>query len=849
MKKITNLGLAVITVVALFGARQVEHPPPTVQATHSQRDSKQSPVTLYSPKLDPQVQTILAGMQPAAMTTVIVTLAQQADVGAVKGRSRAERQRGVITALRDHASITQRGLRALLETRRSQGRVSRILPFWVFNGLAVTATPDVIRELAAHPDVFSITPDEISIVPVAESVSAAASNPPSPNLTLINAPALWSMGYFGQGVVVANLDTGVDVTHPDLAGRWRGGANSWFDPYGQHPTLPFDASGHGTWTMGVMVGGDAGGIAVGVAPQAKWIAAKIFNDAGGATTSAIHQSYQWLLDPDGDPNTPDAPQVVNNSWAYGSVGCNLEFQQDLQALTAVGILPIFAAGNNGPGNNTSVSPANYPEALAVGAINNTNQLYAYSSRGPSACGEPSTTYPDIVAPGVAIRSTDLYGMYVSSTGTSLAAPHVAGSLALLLSAFPTLTVDLQRSVLISTSVDMGTPGPDNAFGAGRLNVLSAYNSLLNTLPPTTTGAPNATWYVTGTGDLATDGDLISKTGTLRFALSNAVNGDVVSFAQLDPAVDTIDVSSTLSVPDGVAVGQKRYQPCGSPANPLVSIRATGQFVIFSLGTGATLRNIDIGGTAALVDVEAAGANVDICGVGLGYLNSRPDPLSATVFTLSPPVSATLTVSGAGAILHKSYVNGPIIINPTGSDTRIGDVIGGSGDANHGDCPDQGMCEVTLLASDSAAAQRVIVRDSFPRALTGMQGAGILEGGDVITYTNNWAQTPVILGAATLDHFVTVIVTGTANPLSQVDVYYDDLTTITRQSPVTADASGVFTYTGLLGGSALTVTVASTLHNPAYSNRVGSSSQWSIPVQVVESNPGLLHVIWIPSAYR
>ena len=90
---------------------------------------------------------------------------------------------------------------------------------------------------------------------------------------------------------------------------WRGGSNSWYDPYGQHPAVPTDMSGHGTWTMGVMVGGDAGGTSLGVAPEAQWISVKIFNDQGGATATAIHLGFQWLLDPDGDPATPDAPDV------------------------------------------------------------------------------------------------------------------------------------------------------------------------------------------------------------------------------------------------------------------------------------------------------------------------------------------------------------------------------------------------------------------------------------------------------------------------------------------------------------------------------------------------------------
>ncbi len=400
MRRIIILTLAIAVVISLISSNK------NALATQPASSLTSQPLARIDPALAKTISTLQAGN----MVTVIVTLKDRADLSAIGGPDRRARQRAVINALRAKASLSQVRLKALLETRRAQKRVDRITSFWMFNGFSVTATPDVIQELAAHPDVLQITPDEISIVPAAP----LAANSPEQNLVAINAPALWNLGLYGQGVVVANMDTGVDVTHPDLTSRWRGGSNSWFDPFGQHPTTPTDLSGHGTGTMGVIVSGDAGGTSIGVAPQAQWIAVKIFNDAGSSTATAIHQGFQWLLDPDGNPNTADAPQVVNNSWAYGTPGCNLEFQPDLQALVAAGIVPVFAAGNYGPSSSTSVSPANYPEALAVGAINNNNQIYAYSSRGPSACGESQTIYPELVAPGVNVNTTDRYGLYSSS---------------------------------------------------------------------------------------------------------------------------------------------------------------------------------------------------------------------------------------------------------------------------------------------------------------------------------------------------------------------------------------------------------------------------------------------------
>lgn len=442
-------------------------------------------------KIDPELETILAAARPEEMIPVIVKLNSQANLSRVGGPDRDTRLKGVVRALQAHAETAQRNIKVLAQARKAQGLVSSVAYFWVFNGLSMTATRDVIYELAAHPDVSKITPDEISIVPTARLTQSA----PASNLSVIKVPALWELGYYGQGVVVAGMDSGVDLYHPDLNLRWRGNTNSWLDPYGEHPFTPTDLTGHGTGTMGVMVAGDASGTSLGAAPLSQWIAVKIFNDSGSATATAIHQGFQWLLDPDGNPNTADAPQVVNNSWTFSSPGCNLEFEQDLQALRAAGVLPVFAAGNGGPYPATSYSPANNPSAIAVGATDNYDNIYFYSSRGPSGCGEAVSIFPELVAPGVEIYTTERYGMYTTATGTSLSAPHVSGGLALLMSAFPTLTGEQLIQALIDSAVDLGMPGPDSDFGYGRLDTLSAFLAIQSgggSPAPTLTATPTAT---------------------------------------------------------------------------------------------------------------------------------------------------------------------------------------------------------------------------------------------------------------------------------------------------------------------------------------------------------------------
>ncbi len=343
---------------------------------------------------------------------------------------------------------------------------------------------------------------------------------PEWNLTTVQAPDLWALGHTGTGAVVASLDTGVDVNHPDLAAKYRGGANSWFDPHGEHLT-PYDMNGHGTQATGIMVGGAAGGTAIGVAPDARWMAVKLFNDAGFATYSDIHLAFQWLLDPDGDPATADAPDVVNASWGLGSATgqCITEFNLDVEQLKAAGIAVVFAAGNDGPAPMTDVSPANNPASYAAGAVDNTLTIAGFSSRGQSACD--GTIYPELVAPGVNVNTSDLsfggMALYATVSGTSYAAPHTAGVMALLAGAFPTNTVADIEGALTLGALDLGVAGPDNSYGNGLTQAKAAYDRLAaaNNKPPMAAGDSYAmiaggTLTKAAPGVLANDSDPETK---------------------------------------------------------------------------------------------------------------------------------------------------------------------------------------------------------------------------------------------------------------------------------------------------------------------------------------------------
>ena len=420
------------------------------------------------------LQEALQTLGPDDEIAVIVKFADKVDVRQFKDKGKAQRGAKMIKALKEKADRTQGPVRAFLEKRKAK----HMKPLWIINGIAATVPAGAVRELALQPGVESISLDYTLSAPVTTTGTAAL---PEWNLSAINAPALWSLGYTGTGVVVANMDTGVDLNHPDLQSKWRGGNNSWYDPNGEHLT-PYDADGHGTGTMGIMVGGDAGGSTIGVAPGARWIAVKIFNDADTAAYSVIHQGFQWLLDPDENPDTNDAPDVLNNSWGLDAVDeCNTEFQPDIQALKAAEIFVVIAAGNSGPNYSTSVSPANYPGSFPTGAVDQSFIVDYSSSRGPSACD--GSIYPELVAPGVNIKTADLtFGGVVSNSyryvdGTSFASPHVAGAAALLLSAFPGLIVGELEAMLMNSAVDLGVTEADNDYGYGMVDVYGAFIAL------------------------------------------------------------------------------------------------------------------------------------------------------------------------------------------------------------------------------------------------------------------------------------------------------------------------------------------------------------------------------------
>ncbi len=423
---------------------------------------------------------------PGAAQRVLVYMAEQpalptADALAAMGS--LQRRQTVVETLRNAARESQRDVVQFLNGRAAMAQVHDVRPYWVFNGLALSASNETIWQLARRADVRSIRPDRLRYLPEeagqaytqAESVTEA--NAVEWNIQTIRADQVWhALNMDGSGVVVANMDTGVDWHHPALFDKYRGnlGKNlydhraNWLCTTNEGYAEPTDGHGHGTHTMGTMVGSSADRAAFGVAPGARWIAVKIFSDEGIAYDSWIHAGFEWLLDPGDFGNPTLAPDVVNNSWG-SSWGFDETFRPDVRAWRAAGIVPIFSAGNDGPWDETIGSPGSFPESITAGATNAYDYIAFFSSRGPSPWG----LKPDVAAPGVEVVSSLPGGRYGAYSGTSMAAPHLAGLSALIFQANPSISVEQLREILTSTAVRRGSPIPNNEYGWGRIDAYQA----------------------------------------------------------------------------------------------------------------------------------------------------------------------------------------------------------------------------------------------------------------------------------------------------------------------------------------------------------------------------------------
>ncbi len=396
------------------------------------------------------------------------------------------------------------------------GRDSRFVPtlqqfatdsvrsFWVAPFYALTINPtdlDLIANLDGVVAIYPNVPLE-AVAPVRVEPSGSAAGIAT-ELTALNVPAVWSQGFTGRGRLVCSFDTGVDGDHPALTNRWRGNSAStdasWFSPLAS-ATLPTDRTGHGTHTMGIMVGRD-GDDRFGVAPDAEWISAGVIDQGRslGVTIADILDAFQWALNPDGDlTTTDDVPDVILNSWGIPAgifADCDNSFWGAIDLVEAAGIVTIFAAGNEGPLPRTVRDPADRASsplnAFSVGAVDAESSIASFSSRGPSRCN-PEAVKPEVVAPGVSIRSATKDGGYALMSGTSMAAPYIAGLVALAREAYPNASVRRIKEALIASAQDLGVLGEDNAYGWGMVDA-ALFLELLDDPAPVSFSLREVAW--------------------------------------------------------------------------------------------------------------------------------------------------------------------------------------------------------------------------------------------------------------------------------------------------------------------------------------------------------------------
>jgi serine protease AprX len=454
----------------------------------------------------------------------LVVLTEQADLSrAPTSGTKLEKGQFVTDALRATAERTQP-----VVTRQLDELGVAYRAYWIANLIAVEGDRAAVEAIATNPSVARIEPNRaFQGLPDPITEPEVARDPDSPEwgLVRINADDVWAMGYDGTGVTIANQDTGLDWDHPAIINHYRGWNGStadhnynWWDsihaeitppetgtnPCGLSLQVPCDDNGHGTHTAGTNVGDDGGANQIGVAPGAKLIGCRNMESGNGRPSTYI-ECFQFFAAPTDlagqNPNPALAPSVISNSWGCplgtppGGEDCVTDsFLTVIQNLRDAGIMTVVSNGNSGSACATTLSPPSYLDAAtSVGSTTSSDTVSGFSSRGPVTADGSNRIKPDIAAPGSSVRSSVPGGGYSSFSGTSMAAPHVAGAVALLIDAHPFLDgdVDAIEAALFGNTFELvqgqtcgGIPGsqfPNNTVGHGLLDVLAAVQ---NTTPPT-----------------------------------------------------------------------------------------------------------------------------------------------------------------------------------------------------------------------------------------------------------------------------------------------------------------------------------------------------------------------------
>lgn len=533
-------------------------------------DQAGSPNQSDSSKIAPWVVEQTANGQRAEF---IVVLADQADLsGAAMLRAKIDKGRFVRDTLWNKAQTTQG---PILQWLRDRGIKHR--SFYIVNALWVKGDRAVAEALAARTDVARVEGNsQIQNFPQGLRAIDSPTQPNSaetiePGINYTHAPQVWALGHTGEGIVVAGADTGFRWTHNAIKPHYRGWDGvtadhdyNWHDsihdstgnPCGNDSPFPCDDTGHGTHTIGIAIGDDGAGNQIGMAPGAQCIGCRNM-DAGLGTPARYIECMEFFLAPypvGGDPSQGDpskAPDLTTNSWVCPpAAGCSPNtLQSAVEGQRAAGIEMVAGAGGNGSACSTLTDPpAIYDASYTVGALNTgTDIIASFSSRGPVTVDGSNRLKPDITAPGTSNRSSynTSDNAYAILSGTSMATPHIAGSVALLWSARPALRPDLDATegtlndaaVHINSSA-CGDPGPpNNVYGWGRVDVFAAVTSGTPTPTPTPTPPPPIKVNVSVNPTEISEGETATYTVTASATVSRSIT---VGYAMSGTATNGTD---------------------------------------------------------------------------------------------------------------------------------------------------------------------------------------------------------------------------------------------------------------------------------------------------------------------
>ena len=467
----------------------------------------------------------------------------------------------------DRLAESHKQVLAQMEQNGIDFKVNREFSYLV-NGLAISTKLREWPRLKSLPQVKSVQPDYDVHADLSDSVP------------LIGAPQVWNMvdsgGHHitGLGIRVAIIDTGIDYTHPDLGNGFGVGHRviGGYD-FVNNDGDPFDDNGHGTHVAGIVA---ASGVVTGVAPAASLLAYKALDANGSGSYANVIAAVERAVDPDGNPLTNDSANVINMSLT-GPGNPDDVLSQAVDQAVAQGVVVVAAAGNSGPNYESMGTPASARRALTVAASDKSDVLASFSSRGPIR-DYLGLLKPDITAPGVSIRSTvptsGQWGSpdrYNTLSGTSMAAPHIAGAAALIKQLHPSWTPDMIKANLMNTAKNLG--GNVYVQGAGRVQVNAAATAPLMAVPGSLSFGRPALGVATSLPLTLTNVSATALTATASISAvlwdNGTLNGTTtpvqVSYGQLGesnlsiPAGGTHVLAVNLNVPgnapDGYYTGQ------------------------------------------------------------------------------------------------------------------------------------------------------------------------------------------------------------------------------------------------------------------------------------------------------